>query len=117
VVVGTPAEVLDEVSELFGSRARGLLALNLAKAWLSEVPLSASRLAWHLDAPRVRGYAEALGGAPWGAVLRNASRAWEYMVEHYSGFHYALARLRYPGLEGLWRQARAALERVLGEQP
>jgi len=43
--MGTPAEVLDEASEVFGSRARGLLALNLAKAWLSGIPLSASRLA------------------------------------------------------------------------
>jgi len=43
--MSTPAEVLDEASEVFGSRARGLLALNLAKAWLSGVPLSASRLA------------------------------------------------------------------------
>jgi len=76
-----------------------------------------ARLAEHLDAARVRGYVEALGGASREAVLRNTSRAWSYMVGHYSGFHYILVRLRYPGLEELWGRARAALERILPSSP
>ena len=42
----TPADVVREALSFFGSEARALLALNLAKARLSGVPLSVSRLAF-----------------------------------------------------------------------
>jgi len=104
-------KVVSKLGRVWGDREIEAASHDMLKAVLD------TRLAGHLGASRIRGYVETLGGAPWETVLRNTSRAWAYMVEHYSGFHYALARLRYPSLEELWRRVRAALERVLGEQP